>query len=546
MNFRLLTFKFRPLIACAIFLAPPIIATSQEAARAPLLEGIGALEFTITTDNTRSQAYFNQAMTLSFGFNHAEAVRSFQEAARLDPSCGICYAGIALALGPNINAPMNPEAVRPAWEAAQTALKLSKGESGFEQDFIEAIATRYSEGGTDRAALDAIYAGTMSGLAKKYPKNNHVITLYAESLMDLTPWSYWNEDKSPKVHTVTIVELLERVIEASPDQIGAMHLYIHVMERFFPEKALAAADQLGGLVPVAGHLVHMPSHIYLRVGRYADAILANQMATIADEDYISQCNAQGLYPAAYYPHNIHFLWYSAMTEARKSLTIESAIRLKQKVPLDVAKGMGVLQSYLSAPIYTYLRFGMWKEMLSLKPPSEDLPFALAIHYYGTGIASASLGDKTLAINSLSQLEKISASKKMGSVTIRFPGVRESLLDIASSLVKASIERIDKNSEKEILWLQKAVVTQDQLPYTEPPLWHYPVRQNLGTAQLRSGLAQNALGTFTLDLKEFPKNPWSLFGLEQAELKSGITNNSTRESRIDSWKNSDIDPTTGWN
>ena len=252
-------------------------------ATAPLLEGIGDLHFPISTDSPTAQQYFNQALTLAFGFNHAEAVRSFKEAARLDPTCGICWAGAALALGPNINAPMNAAAVAPAWEAVQMALAQRGSETPREQAYIDAIASRYSEQGDDRATLDLIYAGAIGGVAERFPEDLHARTLHAEALMDLMPWEYWQDDGSPASdHTTKLVAELEHVMAQDPNHPGAAHLYIHAMERFEPYKAEAAADRLGDLVPVAGHLVHMPSHIYLRVGRYADAVDANAKAAMAD------------------------------------------------------------------------------------------------------------------------------------------------------------------------------------------------------------------------------------------------------------------------
>jgi len=314
---------------------------------APLLEGIGPVNFPVSSQVDLARAYFNQALTFSYGFNHAEAERSFREAARLDPDCGICWWGVALVNGPNINKAMDDAQVAPAWEAVQKALALREGASELEQALIDAVATRYSEDGGDRAALDAVYAGSMRAVADRFPDDPHVLALYAESLMDLYPWSYWNDDGSPKEHTEALVAAIEKAIEIDPQHPGALHLYIHAMEQYTPQKAVAAADALGPLVPVAGHLVHMPSHIYLRVGRYHDAVLANTEASLADEDYIAQCNAQGFYPAGYYPHNIHFLWYSAMMEGQKELAVASAQRLHEKIDLGMARQFGSIQRYLA-------------------------------------------------------------------------------------------------------------------------------------------------------------------------------------------------------
>ncbi len=522
------------------------LTSGINAATAPLLEGIGPLHFPISSDVPLVQEYFDQALTLAFGFNHAEAVRSFKEAARRDPTCGICYAGAALALGPNINAPMTPDAVAPAWEAVQKSLQLREFENPLEQAYIDAIATRYSEDGKDRKALDVIFAGSMAGLVEDYPDDLHARTLHAEALMDLMPWEYWNDDGSPASQaTVTMVEELERVLSIDPRHPGAMHLYIHAMERFQPHKAEAAADGLGPLVPVAGHLVHMPSHIYLRVGRYSDAVDANAKAAMADEDYIAQCNAQGLYPAAYYPHNIHFLWYSAMMEGRKALAIDSGLKLAERVPFDVAAQMGALQSYVAVPVYTYVRFGMWKEVLALPDAPESLPFTMAMQHYGRGLAHAALGNVAAAEQELAALNALAASETLTGMNMRRPGVVGDLLGIATSLVEARIRRQSGDQSGELQALHRAVAHQDTLPYSEPPLWHYPVRQTLGEAQVRAGDFTAASATFAEDLIHFPMNPWSLYGKELAHKGMGKNTAAIEQQRRNAWKNSDIDPAVSW-
>ena len=513
---------------------------------APLLEGIGPLQFPISTNVPKAQAYFNQALTLSFGFNHAEAVRSFREAARLDPTCGICYWGVALALGPNINAPMGADAVQPAWQAVQDALARREFENAHERAYIDAIASRYSPDGEDRTTLDLLYSGAMAGLVEQFPNDLHARTLHAESLMDLMPWQYWLDDGSPaNEHTITLVQELEHVLAADPNHPGAAHLYIHAMERFEPHKAEAAADRLGSLVPVAGHLVHMPSHIYLRVGRYADAVDANAKAAMADEDYIAQCNAQGLYPAAYYPHNIHFLWYAAMMEGRKALALDSAEKLAAKVPVAVAAQMGALQSYLAVPMYTYIRFGMWQEALAMDEPSSEIPYTLAMHLYGRGIAQAALGQTEEAKATLARLDQLGQTEAFQALNMRMPGVNDELLGIARNLIAARIHRAEGSYDSEIEALTAAVRHQDALPYTEPPLWHYPVRQSLGDALLRTGAYDSAAAAFNDDLHHFPKNPWSLLGLELVAKATGQDSTDLAEDRAYAWRNADIKPTIVW-
>ena len=510
---------------------------------APLLEGIGPVDFPISTDVPRAQAYFNQALTFSYGFNHAEAARSFTEAARLDENCGICWWGVALVLGPNINAEMAESSIAPAWEALNKAIALRDDATELEQALIDALSTRYSEVGDDREALDAVYAGSMQAVADMYPENVHVLALYAESLMNLYPWDYWDDDGAPREHTVALVELLEQIMEMDGQHPGGLHLYIHVMERFTPEKAVAAADALGPLVPVAGHLVHMPSHIYLRVGRYHDAVLANEKAALADEDYIGQCNAQGFYPAAYYPHNIHFLWYSAMMEGRKELALSSAQRLYDKVPLDMAREYGAIQRYLGVRGATYIRFGMWEEAIAEPDVPEGMPMASFTQNYSRGVAKAASGDLAGARESLASL-RAAQGEELAAVMDRQGDIADLLSEIAINLVEAEIARAEQEDALEIEFLTAAVAAQDALPYTEPPFWHFPVRQSLGSAYLRQGDAQAAAMIFTEDLERFPNNGWSLYGLREALAVLGEPTQDLDAALEVAWEYSDIAPTSG--
>ena len=521
------------------------VQQAEERPLAPLLEGVGPLHFAISTDAPKAQRYFDQALTLAFGFNHAEAVRSFRAAAAIDPTCGICYAGAALALGPNINAPMSEEAIAPAWEAIGMALVQRPHETDRERDYIDAIAARYSADGTDRAALDAAYAEAMRVLAEKYPGDLNARTLYAEALMDLSPWAYWQADGSPNAHTVALVDALEHVLATDPNHPGAAHLYIHAMEQFTPEKAEAAADRLGGLVPVAGHLVHMPSHIYLRLGRYEDAVTANERAAAADEDYIAQCNAQGLYPAVYYPHNLHFLWYAAMMEGRRELALATAERLSERIPVEMAQAMGAIQAYLPVRMYTFVRFGMWDEALAAPAVAEALPYAEAMRHYGRGLAFAAKGELAAAQAELEALEAVRGSGELELVVLRRADISDTLVGIAANLVRAGMAKQRGDGDEEIKQLRESVAAQLSLPYSEPPFWHYPIRQSLGTALLRHGDAEAAEEVFAADLGEFPENGWSLHGLSQALTGRGEANAAVQARLEAAWRNADIEPSTGW-
>ena len=511
---------------------------------APLLDGIGPTSMTISTDSAKAQAYFNQALTLAYGFNHAEAVRSFREAAKYDATCGICYWGVALALGPNINASMVDDAIPEAWAAVQKAKELAVYETQRERDYINAVATRYSATGDDRVNLDQLYSGSMKGLVERYPNDLNARTLYAESLMDLVPWNYWEADGSPGPYTESLVAALESVMAEDPQHVGALHLYIHAMEQFSPARAEQAADRLGPLVPVAGHLVHMPSHIYLRVGRYDDAVVANTKAALADEDYIAQCNAQGFYPAAYHPHNVHFLWYAAMMSGRQQLAVATARRLNANVHLEMAKQFGSVQQFLAVPGSTYVRFGMWDEALAEPPPPAGVPLATAQWHYVQGIAAAATGDLRGARSQLRTLEKIAADGAVSEVAFR-PGipVADMLVSIGTDLVRARIARQEGDHGAELAALNAAVKTQDALPYTEPPFWHYPVRQALGAAYLRAGEAKQAARVYREDLASFPRNGWSLAGLMRADPNAA--NMKTLKSQFSqTWKNADAEPLAG--
>ncbi len=499
----------------------------------------------ITTDSTLAQRYFDQGLILTFGFNHELAVLSFREAAVHDPNCAMCFWGIALASGPNINAPMGPEGGAAAWEALGEAQARLEYASETERAYIDALSKRYAEDPeAPRGPLDRAYADAMAELHARYPDDVDAATLYAEALMDLYPWDYWDDEGSPREHTGAIVAALEKVMTADPDHPGALHFYIHVMEKLTPELAEPAADRLGPLVPVAGHLVHMPSHIYLRVGRYHDAVATNQQAALADEDYIAQCNAQGFYPAAYYPHNIHFLWYSAMMEGRRALAIESAEKLHSKVPVDMARQFGAIQAYLAVPSYTFVRFGMWQEALAVPEPDEGLVIAAFMRHYGRGVAHAAIGDTESAGAELEAMQAILDSGKFRAQMDRQGDIGDILASIASSLVRARIARAKGDADAEVQQLRDAVASQDSLPYTEPPYWHYPIRQSLGSALLRLGDAAGAAQAFAEDLDNFPKNGWSLHGLAEARRALGEPTEELEAAHRDAWQYADIEPTAG--
>jgi tetratricopeptide (TPR) repeat protein len=317
----------------------PLAKNTSNQKRVPLYKGLSNYNYPISTKNPQAQRYFNQGLLLSYGFNHAEAARAFQEAAKLDPNCAICHWGVALVLGPNINVGMEKDAVPPAWEALQKAISLSKYASPREQALIQALAKRYTpQPVEDRKSLNLAYANAMRKVAQTYPDDPDAATLFAEALMDTTPWDYWQENGQPKPEAVEIIKTLESVLKRNPNHPGANHLYIHAVEKERPELALPSADRLLSLFPYAGHLVHMPSHIYICTGRYHDAVLSNQRGIAADDAYLSQTQAQGIYPLAYKPHNHHFLWFAALMTGQRQIAMEAAEHAAKVDPTTDGRG----------------------------------------------------------------------------------------------------------------------------------------------------------------------------------------------------------------
>lgn len=379
---------------------PAVYMGQADKAGAPVFKGLGDHHHPISTKNAATQAFFDQGVDLLFGFNHAEAIRSFKEAARLDPDCAMCWRGVAFALGPNINLTMPPDAVPPAWQALSRARHLEVEASPEERAWIEALAARYSsDPKADRRMLDEVFAGEMGGVWRAWPDDLDAGVFYAEAMMDTQPWDYWLPGGvTPKANGAKIVATLEAVIRRAPDHPGALHLYIHAVEASAtPERAEAAADRLATLMPGAGHIVHMPSHIYYRVGRYADAARVNELAAGVDETYIAACKAQGYYPIGYYGHNIHFLWTSSEMQGRYNAAIDAARRLVKAVdPNAIAPALPLAELYGFTPVATLLRFGKWDEILAEPAPPKAFVVDQAIWLYARGFAHANKGDLALA------------------------------------------------------------------------------------------------------------------------------------------------------
>ncbi|HEY7511064.1 MAG TPA: hypothetical protein VIG50_12475, partial [Vicinamibacteria bacterium] len=442
----------------------------------------------------------------------------FREAARLDPKLAMAYWGQALVLGPNINAVMAPEDEPKAYALAQKAVALKKGASEREKAYIDALAQRYSGQAADRAARDRAYADAMREVARRFPGDLDAASLFAESLMDLRPWAYWAPDGTPYPGTEEAVATIERVLAKNPNHPLALHLYIHAVEAHEPEKAEAAADRLLPLVPGAGHLVHMPGHIYMRVGRYADASAANEQAILADEDYITQCRAQGLYPMGYYPHNIHFLWSSATMEGRAQKAIDSARKVAASVTDEAMKEMPFMAGFRVVPYYALTRFGRWEEMLAEPAPPDNL-YLTGTWHYARGIALAAKGRLEEADKELAEVRRIAADASL-KFNLFSPNTADQIFAIAPEVLAGDIAARRKEYERAIPHLERAVRLEDALVYTEPSEWHYPPRQILADVLLQAGRPAEAATVYWADLKRNPDNGWSLHGLSLALRAQG--------------------------
>lgn len=489
-----------------------------EDAIAPVLGGLGDHHFPVTTDSPASQRFFDQGLRLTYGFNHSEALRAFKEAARLDPANAMAYWGWALVLGPNLNLPMLPEVAPQAWEAVRRAVALQDTVSERERAYIEALAARYSgESMADRAPLDDAYARAMKKLVQRYPEDLDAATLYAASLMNLNPWDYWNLDGSPKRNTDEILATLQSVVDRDPRHAGALHYYIHAVEPRHPERGERHADMLAGLMPGAGHMVHMPSHIYMRVGRFADSYEANRRAVAADESYITQCRAQGIYPLNYYPHNIHFMAWSAMVQGRPQAALEAARKVVDKVPPELAADKNVWalhETFLSQPVFVMVRFGMWAAVLAEPKPDIESRFMTGIWHYGRALAYLHTGRPAEARLELRALT--AAREAMGEVE-HYIGyaVAENLLTIAEEIVLGELAYAEGYTLEGLAHLERAVRLEDGLLYNEPPDWYFPVRHLLGAMLLDAGRPNEAEVVYAADLRNNPENGFSLFGLRLA-------------------------------
>ena len=521
--------------------------------KAPLYDNLGNYHYAITTASPDAQKYFDQGLTLSYAFNHAEAIRAFQQATTLDPACAMCYWGIAFALGPNINAPITEEAAKQAWQAIQQARSAATAAPEKERAFIDALANRYTaDPKVERAPLDRAYADAMRGVTKRFPDDLDAATLFAQSLMDTSPWNYWEKNGEPRQFTGDVIQALESVLARKPDHLGAIHLYIHAVEASpNPGRASPYADKLAALVPGAGHLVHMPSHIYLRTGRYNDASAANEHAVKADEAYFKRDAVPGnmTYQVGYYPHNFHFFVASASMEGRQTDALRAADQVRAIAHPDMMRDPsmgGMVQHMNLTPLYTKLRFSLWDKVLAEPAPRADLPFMSAMSHASRGLAHAALGhvkDAETERAALAALNDDQALKKIGVSSVN---VASAIVAIAHEVLSGEIETKRRRADVAARHFAKAVALEDDLTYMEPPDWPIPVRQLQGAALLELGRAKEAETAFRDDMKKFPDNGWSLSGLQASlEQQKRSADAAAVHARFEKmWRMSDIKLTGG--
>lgn len=496
----------------------------------PLYDNLGTLHYPIGTRVPLAQRYFDQGMRLAYGFNHAEAIASFRRAAELDSTCAMCQWGIAWAAGPNINAGMDSAGAELAVTAIRRARKLARHATEQHRAFIRAMEARYAGDALgNRKQLDSAYADAMRDLATRYPEDPQARVLFAEALMVLSPWNYWTADKQPRPGTSMILASLSDIIEHVPEHPGACHFYIHAVEAAFPERAVECAERLARLMPGAGHLVHMPGHIYIRVGRYMDAIRANEHAVHADEGWIAD-RRPGVspYTAGYYPHNYDFLAFAASMIGRSKQAIAAADRVASLVTPEMVKapGSAFAQQYLTRALQMRVRFGRWDEILNHVGPADDLVYARAIWHYARGRALVAKQRIEEAESELAQLAKAVEDARLKDVPVEF-NLATSVLAIARDVLAGRIALAKGDGERAVTLLRTAAATEDALVYGEPPEWSVPVRHELGDVLLALGRASEAADVYRQDLERFPRNVWSLRGLAKSLERQGLLRETSR-------------------
>jgi tetratricopeptide (TPR) repeat protein len=511
-------------------------------AQMPLLEGLGDWRHRITTSSPEAQRYFDQGLRLTYAFNHDEAVRSFERAAQLDPGCAMCQWGIAYALGPNINLPMDGKVEPRALEATRRALALKQRTRPGEQALIDAMSVRYGEpAGAARADRDLAYANAMREVARRFPGDPDAQVLFADAMLNLRPWNQWTREGKAQPGTLELVGTLEGAIKREPGHAGACHFYIHAVEASeTPERALPCAERLPKLMPGAGHVVHMPAHVYLRVGQYERAARANIAAVEADKRYFAaHAAAPGIYPLFYAPHNLHFLWSTYLLSGQREKALGAARALADRVALSDARANASLEGFLPPAILTLTRFGDWDAVLGEPAPPAELRFATGMWHYARGVAFAARKDEASAQTELTKVRGVAAEVKDDLIIILNPA--PALLKLAAETLAGQIAARQRRFDEAIAHFRTAATMEDALTYDEPPPWYHPARNMLGETLLEAGRPADAAAAFREDLRYVRETGWSLSGLERALRADGKSQEAAEISRRfkAAWKYADV-------
>ena len=494
----------------------------------PLWEGIGSTVYKVTTASPEAQRYFDQGLRLAYAFNHDEARRAFRKAQRLDPDCAMCFWGEALVLGPNINLPMQPAAIPLASAAMQRAQGLAAKANPREQALIAALSKRYAATeSVDRAPLDAAYAAAMADVTARFPDDSDIAVLYAEAVMDLSPWDYWERGGAvPHPQSAPLVPTLERVLARDPNHTGAIHYYIHAVEGSDrPERAEPYADRLRGTIPNSGHLVHVPSHIYLRMGRYLDILRDNKVAVAVDEAYLTATHApMAIYRLAYYPHNVHFLMLAAQMAGDGPTVIAASEKLRAIIPDPVARKLPKSHPAKSAPYFAHAQFSSPDAILALPDPGDGMPYVKAMWHYARGIAQAEKHDLSGAgaeADAIADLQRTTDFRPYRAV--RVPA--QDVFKLAEDLIRGRVAQAQGDKEGAVARFTEAAELQDGLPYMEPPYWYYPVRQTLAAALMQAGHSAEAETQFRRALRRAPNSGWSYYGLAELYKARGAADDA---------------------
>jgi len=508
---------------CALAVAQEHAAHNTAAAKpATLMSGLGTLHHPTSTKNVQAQQFFDQGLRLIYAFNHDEAARSFRRATELDPKLAIAWWGVAEAVGPNYNDPASDERFQQAHDAIQKAADLSESASPSEKAYIQAMQKRFpADPKADRKKAAEDYRDAMREVVKNFPDDLDAATLFAESGMNLHPWGLWHVDGTPEEGTEEVVATLESVLKRDPDHMGAVHYYIHAVEASrSPQRALAAANKLAAMAPSAGHLVHMPAHVYIRTGDYEAAVKTNQLAAAADRSYIKASGVQGIYPMMYYSHNLHFIAMCSAMNGNYAEAKKSADMLATHVAPGV-KQMPPLEGFMTIPIAVDVRFHKWDSIMAMKQPDKSMQITTVFWHFARGMAMAGTGKVSEAeaeYRVVSEAEKATPEDVPFAMPVN--NKAKDVLKIAENVLAAKIAMAKKDNDGAISHLQEAVAVQDTLKYDEPSDWFFPVRESLGAALMMKGDDAGAEKTFREDLDRNPRNPRSLYGLQQVLKKQG--------------------------